>query len=351
MVDVIRGFAALSVLIYHVIEQADWIDFPSFMGLVWFRHGWMGVDIFFVISGFVVTFSALSLQEAAGSGNIFFHFMGRRIRRIVPLYYATLIAIVVLSNAQINSEKMLDLVSHLLFLHNLFPDYHRSINAVAWTLGAEMQFYILLAITITFVNRNNLKYCLGFAIITALLWRFWSYWSLPISQDTEALFIKATQLPGMLDLFAIGAFLALFVRSSKFTELRASLYKKLFLCLASVIMLTIAMKIFLNYQAYWPYPLMVTGFRTFFGIAIGGILLFFCAIKISSFCHYLLSPLAYIGVVSYGVYLFHWPILQKINNLELSPFAKFLLVVTISIGLASLSWHFFEKKFLKKRQS
>lgn len=45
-IDLLRGFAAISVLIYHVIEMTSWKDFPATGILSWFRIGWMGVDIF-----------------------------------------------------------------------------------------------------------------------------------------------------------------------------------------------------------------------------------------------------------------------------------------------------------------
>lgn len=52
LIDVLRGFAAITVLVYHVIEHFHWTAFPTEGLLSWFRIGWMGVDLFFVISGF-----------------------------------------------------------------------------------------------------------------------------------------------------------------------------------------------------------------------------------------------------------------------------------------------------------
>jgi peptidoglycan/LPS O-acetylase OafA/YrhL len=66
LIDVLRGFAALSVLVYHVIAHFDWTRFSTSGPLVWFRIGWMGVDLFFVISGFVITLSAFErLRQGA----------------------------------------------------------------------------------------------------------------------------------------------------------------------------------------------------------------------------------------------------------------------------------------------
>ena len=64
MIDVLRGFAALTVIVYHVIEHLAWKDFPL-KGLIgdWFQLGWMSVDLFFVISGFVIVLSAVKSYE------------------------------------------------------------------------------------------------------------------------------------------------------------------------------------------------------------------------------------------------------------------------------------------------
>ena len=53
-IDILRGFAAISVVVYHVIEHFQWSNFPATWPWLWFRVGWMGVDLFFVISGFVI---------------------------------------------------------------------------------------------------------------------------------------------------------------------------------------------------------------------------------------------------------------------------------------------------------
>jgi peptidoglycan/LPS O-acetylase OafA/YrhL len=67
--DLLRGFAAISVVIYHVVELFDWQRLSGdILVCRWFRVGWMGVDLFFVISGFVVTLSALKLFERNPAG-------------------------------------------------------------------------------------------------------------------------------------------------------------------------------------------------------------------------------------------------------------------------------------------
>ncbi|HRL91443.1 MAG TPA: acyltransferase family protein, partial [Comamonas denitrificans] len=65
-IDILRGFAAISVVVYHVIEHFQWNNFPATWPWLWFRVGWMGVDLFFVISGFVIGLSAFSEIDKRG---------------------------------------------------------------------------------------------------------------------------------------------------------------------------------------------------------------------------------------------------------------------------------------------
>ena len=66
-INLLRAFAAIAVVVYHVIETMNWSAFPINGPLLTFRIGWIGVDLFFVISGFVITRSALALYRQDGA--------------------------------------------------------------------------------------------------------------------------------------------------------------------------------------------------------------------------------------------------------------------------------------------
>src|SRR5271154_3096363 len=144
-VNLLRAFAALSVVVYHVIEHGKWTTFPSHGPLDFFRLGWVGVDLFFAISGFVIVYSGLILYRDA-PGRFAKGYWARRISRIVPLYVLTgALWIAFVSDgffAQPAREWAWQLFTHLTFTHNLFVSTHGAIDAVNWTLGVEMQFYL-----------------------------------------------------------------------------------------------------------------------------------------------------------------------------------------------------------------
>lgn len=90
LIDVLRGFSAISVVIYHIINHFKWNSFPISGPLVWFRIGWMGVDLFFVISGFVIAISTIRTYDRSDNYSIFCkNFLTHRFSRIVPLHYLT----------------------------------------------------------------------------------------------------------------------------------------------------------------------------------------------------------------------------------------------------------------------
>src|SRR6476620_5139486 len=86
--DGLRGFAALFVMMYHFTMQVENArQLPTIVLKSVFSVGWSGVDLFFVLSGFLIT---SLLVDAKGSTNYFRVFYGRRMLRILPLYYAAL---------------------------------------------------------------------------------------------------------------------------------------------------------------------------------------------------------------------------------------------------------------------
>ena len=160
--------------------------------------------------------------------------------------------------------------------------------------------------------------------------------------------MAATQLPGMIDFFACGMLLAFFARSSCFGALQESVLYKFGLFCALVLGAAPVFHIYVsNYDPYWHLPGMVIFFRSSLAILFSLLVLFICSFRLSETTRKLLAPLLYLGVISYGIYLFHLPVLLLLKNTGLPNIAKLAITLGLTIALASLSWRYFESFFLR----
>ncbi|MEO9459477.1 MAG: acyltransferase [Lentilitoribacter sp.] len=229
----IRAFAAVLVLVGHAIAEAEHY-FGISMGLdfiPWTR----GVDIFFVVSGFIIT---LSITRYEGRP---FAFLQRRVLRIVPLYYlfTTLMVLTLVVFPNGPKETIFDL-GHILTSYGFFP-YARPDGRIApllslgWTLNYEMFFYVLCVICM--FTRHTTLALTGLIVSIALYgatnsleashWVFWTNpiiieflfgiflakayqagWTQPSSRLATVLFLGALVMLVVLDATEIPRFLA-----------------------------------------------------------------------------------------------------------------------------------------------
>lgn len=155
--DGVRGYAVMMVLLFHT-------------KLMFFWYGWVGVQIFFVLSGFLLT---NILIENRGSSNFFQVFYFRRALRIFPIYY-TLLIVTLLFCLKFNIPKS-DLVYYFAYLQNYILEFlDWSIKAPpfldhTWSLAVEEQFYLFLPAIIYFLNSRNLTVFMIFLVILSIL--------------------------------------------------------------------------------------------------------------------------------------------------------------------------------------
>jgi peptidoglycan/LPS O-acetylase OafA/YrhL len=351
-IDVLRGFAALSVVIYHLIEHLKWQAFPVSGPLVWFRLGWMGVDLFFVISGFVIGLSAFAEIDKSGVNNFRKPFMRRRLARIVPLHYLTMLVFVVFVAPELLfTHFWLNCLAHLTFLHNLDIRLHGAINGSNWSLGTEMQFYVLMLIIAPWVRQTRLLSIFVVLVATAWAWRYGV--TVLVSPTAEfgsfPVFVAATQLPGMLDEFAAGLLIARLVRMPSVRHQLGRLIVRLAIAVAAGIFTTITMIVYWRHASYWDNAWMVTSWRSLLALSFALILLTIISIPVSGFIRRMLAPFFYLGTISYGIYLWHLPVLLALKRMDwLSPAPLASLCVILTCLFASISWHFFEKPLIER---
>ena len=343
-INLLRAFAAIAVVVYHVIEYMKWEAFPTSGPLLTFRLGWIGVDLFFVISGFVITRSALGLWRA---DPVTFRrrYGARRLARIVPLYLLTFTAWIALFVpdffAQTPPRWLWQLAAHLTFTHSFWPFTYSAIDGVNWTLALEMQFYVCVALLIPWISRTpGWRIWLG-CILVAWVWRGTM---VHFFGDLEPvrLFIRLMQLPGALDEFGAGIFLAkLLDRRTGTRPIEGGVW-----VLAAIGTGTLCMSVFWSYN-YWEVPAMITFWRT----SLGAFFLCIVAAAIhlpQAARAWPLRPVWYLGEISYGIYLWHmFTVMLCLRIANLAPLQALGIALTLTVLLAATSWHFFEHPILE----
>ena len=152
-IDALRGIAALGVVLYHAVHQTgsavpnNLFRYPVKLIQFLSSFGYIGVFLFFVISGFCIHLQWAKTRAAGKTPQINFGpFWKRRIRRLYPPYLITLAGFLVMmaftTGIDVTHFFVYDILMHVLMLHNLDPQTCYSINGVFWTLAIEEQLYL-----------------------------------------------------------------------------------------------------------------------------------------------------------------------------------------------------------------
>ena len=329
-IDGLRAIAVLAVMLFH-------FGVPGFSG------GYVGVDIFFVISGFLIT--GIIHREVSENRFSIASFYERRIRRIFPALFAVFIFTLIAGGLIFLPENYQDysasLLTSTLFMSNILfwleAGYFDSASEMkpllhTWSLSVEEQFYILfpplLLLISTYGQKKYVPIILGFAILSF----FVGLWQ--ITEDREAAFYLIHTRFWEL---ALGSLLALglFKPSSKQVINQTCSVIGIALILYAVHFLD---KDTLFPGAYALLPCAGTALIIYSGSAT-------LINRLFSF-----KPIVAIGLISYSLYLWHWPLFVYFNYLTLrAPDALEISVLfALSFLLAGLSWRYIEQPFRTK---
>jgi peptidoglycan/LPS O-acetylase OafA/YrhL len=185
-IDALRGLAAFGVVFYHAVDQSEKVapggllHYPVRVIQLGSSFGYIGVFLFFVISGFCI-----HLQWARARLNIeepkiaFGSFWKRRIRRLYPPYIIALVLFLSLTALALGLSAtrflVYDVVMHLLMLHNLDPRTAYSINGVFWTLAIEEQLYLAYFLLLILRTRWGWPLTLTICLLSRAGWMAFSH--------------------------------------------------------------------------------------------------------------------------------------------------------------------------------
>lgn len=200
VLDGLRGIAILLVLWYHIWE-ISWLPAP----VTWLQFvpetGFVGVHLFFFLSGFVISYPFVRAAVQHRPPPSWPHFVWRRFLKIVPSYVLAIGVTYAIGYAQVqpNADALPDIVTHLLFIHTWFPQRFGTINGVLWTLAVEVEFYCIFPIIWQLFKRAPWLTASAM-IVVAWAWRAWF-----ARCCMQTLFPTYEEnLPGYLDIFACG---------------------------------------------------------------------------------------------------------------------------------------------------
>ncbi len=355
--DGVRGIAILFVLAYHTLRiEGD--GGPQVHIWRFFQEStWCGVDLFFVLSGFLITGILL---DSRGREGYFRNFYARRALRIMPLYYATLFAALVVVPLALNPPKLpvlyAKLIANQIWLWLYLQNFLQSRGAHElpgfghfWTLAVEEQFYWAWPVVVGLTSRRGLLrlsliVCAGEPMLRFFLLETGAgAWAI-----RELTFTRADSL-------LWGALAALLVRDR---NLLARLRRPLRILSACAALALLAMSVprgFLLYEA----PEMVTIGYSLFGLLFAVVILS-CASENGWLARAVSAPaLQWFGRYSYAMYIAH-PILYLIYDSALAPklglarfpgaLVCFAVVTSASTAFAWASWILLESRFLRLKR-
>ena len=348
--DALRGFAALSVIAYHLIVLAN-LPVPATMPWQWFRFGFLGVDLFFAISGAVILL-ALEQSRQRAPTRYRREFFRHRLARILPLYLITCVVFVLLVKPDILQRPNLAhlLIAQLLFVQNLSASTHGVLNGPSWSLALEMQFYVLMAFGGVLLLKSRAWMWPAVLFAIALGWRALVWWldaGSHIGTPDPAQFIHASELPGVIDAFAAGMIVALWQRRRRARGDASSAKLALILGALALLCWLGALEWFIARAGdYWTNPLSAIGLRSLTAIA-GGLTV--AAAFAAPTLRFGRTAMMLCGDLSYGLYLWHMPVLLWLQSRMPgdAPWRFAATTFAITIALSALTWFAIERPILR----
>lgn len=362
--DGLRGLAIALVLLRHFTEGVEPSSSAGRWTMALLDAGWVGVDLFFVLSGFLITGILL---DAKGTKHYFRNFYMRRTLRIFPLYYGVLIVIYGIAPLagwlQGRASALDETAPGWLWTYTTNismalsgdPNVKRdwlNLNHF-WSLAVEEHFYLLWPAVVHACSRRRVLAIAAALIVTAPLLR------LGLSYGSSLAPYVIT--PCRVDSLALGALLAALVRGPLGI---APWIKPARAVLALSVASLAAILIVRGTFVFWDRGVLTAGY-SLLASTFGALVVLTVAAREGSLLSrtFSLSPLRSLGKYSYGIYVFHYLLLaafdrvfatkrlaDALGSFELGLAAHVALCCAASIAIAFASWHLYEKHFIKLKR-
>ena len=315
--DTLRFLAFVGVFLFHADDKA-------------FTYGAMGVPLFFVLSGFLIT-RLLVLNEGPSLGLSLSAFYARRTLRIFPLYYAVL-CVLLLAGTLPHAGW------YFTYLHNVYVFHEHAWTGNTqhfWSLCVEEQFYLLFPLLLLATRPRRRFLLLAGCVVGSVATRVGLYWYYPQAYSYALLPVAGEYL-------AWGCVAGLYDVAARDRRLPAG-------ALVAVGVLVAGLTALLHFG--FAFPSVAAGktvYPTFHAVGFALVILGAWRLEAGWLLAALsVRPVVYLGRISYGLYVYHnfcygvkGRLVDWIPQLESIPGPAFVLAATI--GLAMLSWHLFE---------
>lgn len=340
-IDGLRTIAVLSVILYHAQIVVFGHDF--------FKGGFVGVDIFFVISGYLI--SRILLSELFEKGKIsFFQFYERRARRILPILFTVFIVSFPFAYKYLMPHQLIEyahsILSATFFGSNIFfyftnTQYGAEDSLLqtflhTWSLGVEEQFYILFPVVLLLAYKFAKKHLVTIIAVLILISLTYADWL--STKNTQLNFFMLTSRLWELGIGSLLAFYEL-----KYGRVKHELLNQT-MPLLGIAMIAYAI-VFFNNQT--PHPSVITLLPT-----LGTALIILYSVNKTDLVGKGLSlkPIVGIGLISYSLYLWHYPLFAfvRLADSNVSNDEKYLLIL-LTIALSIVSYFVIEKPFRNKQ--
>lgn len=332
-VDLLRGLAITGVIVYHLVVSyfppGWWFGKPLAVMGTWATNGWLGVNLFFVASGFVLYLPfARRSRHVRGIQDVA-QFYGRRARRLLPLFYLSTLLLIALNPSPWPKQELLLLTFTFNFDANTFLP---PVNFVLWSLGLEVWFSLIFPLLVVLIDRVGWRTTGVLVFSAALVMR-------AIGAPTDESVVGHTipyinplkdSLIGRLDDFFVGMGLAaLYASGFRCSRPRLVAGAGVVLCTTAAVLVDLAARRMLPWQS------MILC-NTVFQAGAAAIVVAALAMKPLR-----LRPLELLGMMSYSLYIWHGVIIKHAFVQPPSLVAAARLLVLLA-GVAWLSYRYIE---------